>query len=71
MEKNVALVKILNTIENVRLIDTFDGKKQLLKKLNNLYDMVDLHFESMNYNELCVSEAEALFTKIMGGLKYE
>lgn len=60
MDKIEALTRITMTIESVRGIRAFEGKAELIKKLNGLYDLVNLYKESWNCYELCVKEAETL-----------
>lgn len=60
MDKIEALTRITMTIENVREIRPFEGKAALIKKLNGLYDLVNLYKESWNCYDLCVKEAEML-----------
>lgn len=60
MDKIEALQRITLTMENIKEIRAFDGKAELLKKLNNIYDLVNLYKENWNIIELCVKEAESL-----------
>jgi len=60
MDKMEALTRITMTIENVKEFRPFEGKAELIKKLKNLYDLVNLYKESWNCYDLCVKEAEML-----------
>jgi hypothetical protein len=69
MDKIECLTRIKNTVENVKAIKKFEGKAKLLKKLNNIYDLVTLYNDSSAYYELCVKEAEMLHDLLLEDIK--
>jgi len=63
MEKVEALKRIFLLIDQVRHAGRFKGRAGLLNRLRILLDMVETHVPMINYNELCVKEAERLFNE--------
>jgi len=61
MEKVDAIKRILLLIDQVKHVDRFKGKAELLNNLRALCVLVETHAPMLNYDELCVKEAERLF----------
>lgn len=64
MDKKDALFQIMMEIERVEHLDSFDGKADLLKKLNRFYDLIDLYKPQPDYYELLVNEAKMLLSDL-------
>lgn len=64
MDKKKALYQIMIEIERVEDLDSFDGRAELLKKLNRFYDLIDLYKPQPDYYELLVNEAKFLLNDL-------
>ena len=60
MEKKQALSQIKIEIQRVEDLDSFNGRAELLKKLNRIYDLCDLYKPQLDYCEALVTEAKFL-----------
>jgi len=64
MDKKEALYRIVMEIERVENLDSFNGRAELLKELNRIYDLVDLYKPTPNYCELLANEAKILLNNL-------
>jgi hypothetical protein len=69
MDKLECLTRIKNTIENVKAIKKFEGRAALIKKLNGIYDLVTLYKDSSAYYEVCVKEADIIYSLLLEDIK--
>ena len=67
MEKNEALVKIMDMIGTIKLLPTFPGKAKLVQELKNRHDMVNDHKPIPSFDYLCWKEAKSMFDNKMSG----
>lgn len=60
MKRKEAMYQIMMEIERVENLDAFEGRAELLRKLNRFYDLIDLYKPQPDYYELLVNEAKFL-----------
>lgn len=63
MDKDEAIRQISLTREQVKALGSFDGRAELLRKLNQLSDMVIRYKPYADYNKMCAREAEMIFNE--------